>query len=76
MASFIDTTIGEFPSWAITGASIVIVTIEGLNHFIYSQLSLRQKYRKLMYFNFLKVLNYFKLGLIYGLIVDAFKLGS
>ena len=35
VASLLDTTVGEFPSWAITGASSIIVGIELLNEIIY-----------------------------------------
>ena len=74
VASFLDTTIGEFPSWAIAGASSIVVGIELLNEIVYlyfsSIRSLKKKTRSL------NIVNSFKLGIIYGLIVDAFKLGS
>jgi len=74
VASFLDTTIGEFPSWAVAGASSIVVGIELLNEIVYlyfsSIRSLKKKTRVL------NIVNSFKLGIIYGLIVDAFKLGS
>jgi hypothetical protein len=77
-SSIVDTSLGEFNEWAIVGAALVIAVIELFNQIYYS---LRTKLkngvldssttRKL-----LNALNYFKIGMIYGLIVDAFKLGS
>lgn len=77
-SSIVDTSLGEFNEWAIVGAALVIAILELFNRVYYS---LRDKLknrglnssttRKL-----LNTLNYFKIGVIYGLIVDAFKLGS
>ena len=75
IASFLDTTIGEFPSWAITGSSSIVVAVELLNELIYFY-STRQLQKNIKVLRSLNVVNYFKLGVIYGLIVDAFKLGS
>lgn len=77
-SSIIDTSLGEFSEWAIVGASIVVVNIESFNNIYYSlirenRITIIQKY----YINvLLNILNFFKIGIIYGLIVDAFKLGS
>ena len=77
VASFLDTTIGEFPSWAITGASSIVVGVELLNEIIYFYYySTRYLKKNLRIRKTLNILNFFKLGIIYGLIVDAFKLGS
>lgn len=77
VASFLDTTIGEFPSWAITGASSIVVGIELFNEVIYFYFdTVRQLKKNIKFFKTLTIVNYFKLGIIYGLIVDAFKLGS
>ena len=77
-SSIIDTSLGEFSEWAIVGASLVVANIEAFNNFYYSLIS---KNRNTIVNNsyilvLLDILNYFKIGLIYGLIVDAFKLGS
>ena len=77
-SSIIDTSLGEFNAWAIVGASLVVSNIESFNNLYYS---LNSKNRNaltsqpviLVLFDFL---NYFKIGVVYGLIVDAFKLGS
>ena len=76
-SSIIDTSLGEFSEWAVVGSSILVATIEGFNavYFFYRKnqnLLNSSSYLGLLF----DLLNYFKLGLIYGLIVDAFKLGS
>jgi len=75
-SSILDTSLGEFSEWAIVGTSLVVATIESFNAFYYSI-----KKRKGFFLNsyiriLLDFLNNFKIGIVYGLIVDAFKLGS
>ena len=77
-SSIIDTSLGEFSEWAIVGASLVVANIESFNNFYYSLIN---KNRNAIIENseislLLDILNYFKIGIVYGLIVDAFKLGS
>jgi hypothetical protein len=77
-SSIVDTSLGEFSEWAIVGSSLVVANIESFNNFYYSLLRknksniISQSYIYLL----LDILNFFKIGIIYGLIVDAFKLGS
>ena len=78
VSSIIDTSLGEFSEWAIVGAALVVANIESFNNFYYSVLA---KNRSLLFYKsslitLLDFLNYFKIGIVYGLIVDAFKLGS
>jgi len=76
-SSIIDTSLGEFSEWAIVGAALVVANIESFNNFYYSSVSKNRKIMIKSYiFILLDILNYFKIGIIYGLIVDAFKLGS
>ena len=77
-SSIIDTSLGEFSEWAIVGASLVVANIESFNNFYYSVISKNRNaiFNKSYIFILLNILNYFKVGIIYGLIVDAFKLGS
>ncbi len=77
-SSIVDTTLGEFNEWAIVGAALVIATIEGFNKiYYYFFRQIRANILEKFYFtSLLNLLNFFKIGLIYGLIVDAFKLGS
>jgi hypothetical protein len=75
-SSILDTSLGEFSEWAIVGTSLVVATIESFNAFYYSI-----KQRKGFFLNsYIKILldflNNFKIGIVYVLIVDAFKLGS
>lgn len=77
-SSIIDTSLGEFSEWAIVGASLVVANIESFNNFYYS---VGSKNRNILInssyiFILLDILNFFKIGIVYGLIVDAFKLGS
>lgn len=77
-SSIIDTSLGEFSEWAIVGAALVVANIESFNNFYYSSVSKNRNIiiMKSYIFILLDILNYFKIGIIYGLIVDAFKLGS
>jgi len=76
-SSLIDTSLGEFSEWAVVGSSILVATIEGFNACYFYYKNTRIVYNKNSYMNnLLDLLNFFKTGLIYGLIVDAFKLGS
>ena len=77
-SSIIDTSLGEFSEWAIVGAALVVANIESVNNFYYSVISKNRNaiLNKSYIFILLNILNYFKVGIIYGLIVDAFILGS
>ena len=77
-SSVIDTSLGEFNEWAIVGASLIIATTESLNKFYYFIIKqTRNKYEeKRRGIDLFDSLNNFKVGIIYGLIVDGFKLGS
>ena len=78
ISSIIDTSLGEFSEWAVVGSSLVVTSIELFNRFYYSlsrkatNIFLPRQRLVLL----LDYLNYLKIGIIYGLIVDAFKLGS
>jgi|TARA_B100000683_G_scaffold79028_1_gene78076 hypothetical protein len=77
-SSIIDTSLGEFGEWAIVGAAIVVANIEAFNNVYYSitsqyrMASVKKTYSRQLLAN----LNFLKIGVLYGLIVDAFKLGS
>lgn len=77
-SSIIDTSLGEFSEWAIVGAAIVVANIESFNNFYYFLVSRNKNslLNKAYAFRLLDNLNFLKIGIIYGLIVDAFKLGS
>ena len=77
-SSIIDTSLGEFSEWAIVGASLVIANIESFNNFYYFLTSRNKIFLvdKPSLVALLDTLNFFKIGIVYGLLVDAFKLGS
>jgi len=77
-SSIIDTSLGEFNEWAIVGASLIVATTESFNNFYFFITKKNpEKFRKKMgTFDLFDSLNNFKVGIIYGLIVDGFKLGS
>jgi hypothetical protein len=78
LSSIIDTTLGEFNEWAIVGAALVVASLEILSKFFYSLSIQLQRKININYtgIKLLNLLNSLKVGIIYGLIVDAFKLGS
>jgi|TARA_B110000444_G_scaffold247613_1_gene270450 hypothetical protein len=78
LSNVIDTTLGEFNEWAIVGAALVVASLELISKgFYFMNRTVRKKIRTKSYtLNLLNILNTLKIGIIYGLLVDAFKLGS
>jgi len=78
VSSIIDSTLGEFSEWAVVGAALVIATLESFSNFFYYVTNQRRGLLRKNYslIRILYTLNFFKIGVIYGLVVDAFKLGS
>lgn len=78
ISSIIDTTLGELNEWAIVGAALVVASLETTSKVFYTLITRVQKgLIKTSYFvNLMTIFNAIKVGIIYGLIVDAFKLGS
>ena len=73
-----DICLGELNEWAIVGAALVVASLETTSKFFYT-LVLRVRtgiVNQLYLLNLMIILNTIKVGIIYGLIVDAFKLGS
>jgi len=77
-SSILDTTLGELNEWAIVGAALVVASLETVSKIFYNiEYRIRTDLIKNSYLiNLVLILNYIKIGIIYGLIVDAFKLGS
>lgn len=69
---FLATVLSTMPvqtgDWSIIAASIIVTCNEIISQVIYKN----KKYK----LNLLNIVNYIKIGIIYGLFVDAFKLGS
>ena len=78
VSSILDTTLGELNEWAIVGAALVVASFETTSKFFYTILVRfrTSTIRKSYFIQLLVILNAVKIGIIYGLIVDAFKLGS
>lgn len=77
-SSVFDTTIAEFQEWSVVGAALIVASFELVSKVFYfvkskNLLSFNNKYYIIKLLN---LTNYLKMGLIYGLIVDSFKLGS
>nr|YP_009314283.1 Hypothetical protein ycf20 [Liagora harveyana]SCW22537.1 Hypothetical protein ycf20 [Liagora harveyana] len=72
---FISTTLSTIPGqtgdWGIIGAAIIVTFYERISQCTYP-LSFKKKINKLL----MHRINYIKIGILYGLFVDAFKLGS
>ena len=78
ISSVIDTTLGELNEWAIVGAALVVASIETTSKFFYTLVTRVRNgaVKSSSFLNLMIILNSIKVGIIYGLIVDAFKLGS
>jgi hypothetical protein len=63
----ISTTAGQAAEWDIVGAGLILFFTELVSRFVYAQ-----NRRSL----FVDILNFFKIGVIYSLFLEAFKLGS
>lgn len=68
IASILSTLPSQTGEWGIINAAIIITTNEFISKIIYSLKKYQNKY--------LNFINNIKIGIIYGLFVDAFKLGS
>lgn len=78
LSNILDTTIAEFKEWVIIGAALIIASLEIIskNFYSFSIQILKSHKKNYSILELLKLFNYLKIGIIYGLIVDAFKLGS
>ena len=82
MGSAIVTTAGQDAVWDIPAAAIVFTFTELISKFVYSRgkrrtdLVTTRSQRAEGYSLYVDVLNLFKVGLIYSLFLEAFKLGS
>jgi hypothetical protein len=78
VSSIIDTTLGELNEWAIVGAALVVASLETTSKFFYTFVARVNDsvMSKPFILDLAIILNAIKVGTVYGLIVDAFKLGS
>ena len=72
---FISTALSTIPGqtgdWGIIGAAIIVTFYERISQYTYP-LTFKTKINKRL----MHRINYIKIGILYGLFVDAFKLGS
>ena len=77
MGSAISTTAGQRSVWDVPAALILLAFVEFVSSLVYGRLSRREQGslpgRRSLYVD---ALNLFKIGLIYSLFLEAFKLGS
>nr|YP_009395957.1 hypothetical protein [Dasya naccarioides]ARW65143.1 hypothetical protein [Dasya naccarioides] len=68
-SSVLSTLPAQTGDWGILSAAIIVTFNEIISKIIYS-------YRKKKYIDTVNLINNIKIGIMYGLFVDAFKLGS
>ena len=75
MGSAIVTTAGQDAVWDIPAAAVIFTFTELISRFVYSRRQNQSNLpkRRSLYID---VLNLFKVGLVYSLFLEAFKLGS
>lgn len=71
MATILATIPGQTGDWGIIGSSIIVGCAEYISKCVYQKRSVNLSFR-----NYYDVLNDIKIGIMYGLFVDSFKLGS
>ena len=76
MGSAIVTTAGQDSAWDVTGAAIIFIFTELVSKFVYSHDRKARSDPRLRTNLILDVINLFKIGVIYSLFLEAFKLGS
>lgn len=69
MATILATIPGQTGDWGIIGSGIIIGCAEYISKCVYQK-------RSVSFRNYYNFLNDIKIGIIYGLFVDSFKLGS
>ena len=77
---FIATALSTIPAqtgdWGIVAAAIIVTNQEIISKVIYQYRTLKVIRKDSVITKFLKQCNNIKIGILYGLFVDAFKLGS
>ena len=68
----VSTTAGQDAQWDVVGAALLLLFTELTSRFVYAKRVNSSNPRSL----WMEILNCFKLGIIYSLFLEAFKLGS
>nr|YP_010196325.1 hypothetical protein LKZ37_pgp143 [Gracilaria cearensis]UAD83722.1 hypothetical protein [Gracilaria cearensis] len=70
MSTVLSTIPSQTGDWGVIAGSIIVTVNEIISKNIYKHVKKNHKFLRLY------TLNYIRIGIIYGLFVDAFKLGS
>nr|BDA98501.1 hypothetical protein [Proteomonas sp. NEIS-1375] len=77
LATMLSTLLGQTGDWGLLSSSLLVATLEVLSRILYTNKNTSQIYQRssrsgglIIFFNNVKI------GLMYGLFVEAFKLGS
>ena len=68
----VSTTAGQDAQWDVVGAALLLLFTELTSRFVYAKRVSSSNPRSL----WVEILNCFKMGIIYSLFLEAFKLGS
>ena len=68
----VSTTAGQDAQWDVVGAALLLLFTELTSRFVYAKKVNSSNPRSL----WMEILNCFKMGIIYSLFLEAFKLGS
>lgn len=68
----VSTTAGQDAQWDVVGAGLLLLFVEITSRWVYRKPLDNGKQRSLG----LDILNFFKIGIVYSLFLEAFKLGS
>jgi hypothetical protein len=71
-ANALATILGQTGDWDVIAAGILVAMIEGVGHLMYRMPVFLEERGK----NFVELVNYWKIGFVFALFVDAFKVGS
>lgn len=75
-ATALSTISAQTGDWGIVAAAIIVTNQEIISKIIYQYKKYGYSKKTSFLINFLKSCNNIKVGILYGLFVDAFKLGS
>lgn len=77
---FVATALSTIPAqtgdWSIVASAIIVTNQEVISKITYQNYIPKYRYKTIMLKTCLKYCNSIKIGILYGLFVDAFKLGS
>lgn len=72
----VSTTGGQAAQWDVTMAALILLFTESISLWVYSRQRRTERLADNRRSPFFDTLNMFKMGIMYGLFLEAFKLGS